>query len=160
MRPSLGFRCSRISYILTTCPYLDDLEFGIFDAGDQWRNWQEGKGANRPPGKLNVKTGPPLLNILIFRMLYFVVFCVFWGVFVFLSSMDDGHLRHPDMHYHFLTFFWILASGSPTVTSGPPSAKLCPSWLKPLVAPLQVILGAKLLRLLSCFCLRECIYRN
>jgi len=33
VRPSLGFRCSKISYILTTCPYFDDVDFDIFDAG-------------------------------------------------------------------------------------------------------------------------------
>jgi len=31
--PSLGFRCSKLSYILATCPYFDNLEFDIFDAG-------------------------------------------------------------------------------------------------------------------------------
>ena len=30
--PSLGFRCSKISYPLTTCPY-NNLEFDIFDTG-------------------------------------------------------------------------------------------------------------------------------
>jgi len=30
---SLGFRCSKASYILTTCPYFDNLEFDIFVAG-------------------------------------------------------------------------------------------------------------------------------
>jgi len=38
------------------------------------------------------------------------------GIFVFFWY---GHSRHPEIHYHFLTFFWVLASG-------PPSAKLCP----------------------------------
>jgi len=33
VRPSLGFRCSKISYILTTCPYFDNVDFDIFDAG-------------------------------------------------------------------------------------------------------------------------------
>jgi len=32
--PSLGFRCSQISHILTTYSYFDNLEFDIFDAGD------------------------------------------------------------------------------------------------------------------------------
>jgi len=43
----------------------------------------------------------------------------------------NGHPRHPEIHCHFLTFFWVLASG-------PPSAKLCPPWFKPLVTPLPV----------------------
>jgi len=29
-----------------------------------------------------------------------------------------------------------LSGGLPTVTSGPASAKLCPTWLKPQVTPL------------------------
>jgi len=35
VRPSLGFRCSEsiLLYILITCPYFDNLEFDIFDAG-------------------------------------------------------------------------------------------------------------------------------
>jgi len=33
VRPSLGFRCSiSILHILTTCSYLDNLEFDIFEA--------------------------------------------------------------------------------------------------------------------------------
>jgi len=33
VRPSLGFCCSKVSYVLTTCPYFDNLEFDISDAG-------------------------------------------------------------------------------------------------------------------------------
>jgi len=34
VRPSLGLRCSiKVSYILTTCLYVDNLESDIFDAG-------------------------------------------------------------------------------------------------------------------------------
>ena len=34
VRPSSGFRCGISSlYILTTCPYFDNLKFDIFDAG-------------------------------------------------------------------------------------------------------------------------------
>jgi len=29
MRPSLDFRCGKISYILTTCPYFNNLEFAF-----------------------------------------------------------------------------------------------------------------------------------
>jgi len=43
-------------------------------------------GLSRPPGKLNVKTGLPLVDILIFSILQVAVFCVF-RVF-FLSCMD------------------------------------------------------------------------
>jgi len=25
--------------------------------------------------------------------------------------MDNEHPRHPEIHYHFLTFLWVLASG-------------------------------------------------
>jgi len=34
VRPSVGFRCGKMSYILTICPYFDNLESNIFDAGD------------------------------------------------------------------------------------------------------------------------------
>jgi len=33
VRPSVGFRCSKVSYILTTWPYFDGLAFDIFVAG-------------------------------------------------------------------------------------------------------------------------------
>ena len=51
----------------------------------QWRNWR-GKGENRPPDKLNVKSGPPLCLyldftiVLVFRSLFFFAFyAVFSG---------------------------------------------------------------------------------
>jgi len=75
--------------------------------------WAEGEP---PSSKLNTKTGPPLAHIHIFRIL--LVFCgllffgVFQGVFVFLASIDIHNMR---IHYPFLTFFWVLASGPPTV---------------------------------------------
>jgi len=33
VRPSMGFRCCKVSYILTTCPYSDNLEFDSSVAG-------------------------------------------------------------------------------------------------------------------------------
>jgi len=57
------------------------------------------------------------------------------------GSKKIYHPRHPEIHYHFLTFFWVLASGPHPVTSGPPSAKLCSPWLKPLVTPLSMHMG-------------------
>jgi len=33
VRPSLDFHCSTSNYILTTCPYFDNLKFEIFDVG-------------------------------------------------------------------------------------------------------------------------------
>ena len=33
VQPSSGFRCSKVFYILTTCPYFDNLEFDSFVAG-------------------------------------------------------------------------------------------------------------------------------
>ena len=33
VRPSLGFAAVKVSYVLTTCPYFDNLEFDILDAG-------------------------------------------------------------------------------------------------------------------------------
>jgi len=32
VRPDLGIRCNKISYILTTCPYFDHVHFDIFVA--------------------------------------------------------------------------------------------------------------------------------
>jgi len=45
------------------------------------------------------------------------VFLRFYGVFVFLANIDIHDIRN---HYNLLTYFWVLASGSPTVASGPP----------------------------------------
>jgi len=35
VRPSLGFHCSKsiLQYIFTTCPYFENPEFNVFDAG-------------------------------------------------------------------------------------------------------------------------------
>ena len=33
VRPTFGFAVVKVVYILTTCPYFDNLEFGNFDAG-------------------------------------------------------------------------------------------------------------------------------
>jgi len=89
----------------------------------QWRNWWRARG-QAPPSKVNVRTETPLVEIFIFSILYFVVFCVFRGVFVFFIWY--GHPRHPDIHYHFLTFFWVLARGPLSVNSGPISPQLSP----------------------------------
>jgi len=52
-----------------------------------------GKGASLPPGKPNVKTGPPFVDILIFSILWFV-FCFFRGCFrFFLSTMDIDDIQ-------------------------------------------------------------------
>ena len=51
---------------------------GVTDQGARRR-------AATPAGKLKVKTGLPLVNILIFNILQFVVFCVFR---FFLASTD------------------------------------------------------------------------
>ena len=52
----------------------------------QWRNWQGGNGATRPPGKLNVETGP--LQLIFWHLLFFwfsvgCYFFAFFGVFLF-----------------------------------------------------------------------------
>ena len=52
-------------------------------------------------------------------VLFRLFFCVFRGVFVFLSSTDI-------QRFTVLYFFSILVSGHPTVTSGLPSAKILP----------------------------------
>jgi len=37
----------------------------LFGCRGQWRNWRGGKGARRPPpGKLNVKNGSPLGDLI------------------------------------------------------------------------------------------------
>jgi len=46
------------------------------------------KGRSVPTGKLNVTTGPPLIDILLFSIPDVIVFCVFRSVFVFLESTD------------------------------------------------------------------------
>jgi len=48
-------------------------------------------GRAAPPVKLSIKTGPPLVDILIFNILQFVVFC---GVFVIFICYG-----HPEIHY-------------------------------------------------------------
>jgi len=59
----------------------------------------------------------------------------------FLASIDIHDLQ---IHYHFFTFLCVLASGPPTVTSGPPSAKLFSTLLKPLVMPLPTVATGQL----------------
>ena len=89
-----------------------------------WRNRGGGaRGRSAPPGKLNVKTGPSLADILIFIR----------GVFVFLANIGIHDIW---VDYHFLAFFWVLASGPPTMTNGPPPVEFCSPWLKPLATPL------------------------
>ena len=64
---------------------------------------------------------------------FVVFFCVFQGVFFFLSSMNIHNILIP-----------------PTVTSGPPSAKLCLPWLKPLATP-QVMQHLTMKKFHLCF---------
>ena len=91
----------------------------------QQRNWRGSGGASRAPGKLNVKTRPPLAYILIFSIVYvfcgWLFLCVFRDVFVFLASAGMHIIR---IHYNFLTFFRVFANVPPTVANVPPSAKL------------------------------------
>jgi len=63
------------------------------------------RGGEPPPGKLNVKTGPPLADIVIFDILLFfsrLFFCVFSGCFCFLAGIDIHDIR---IHKHFIAFF-------------------------------------------------------
>ena len=112
--------------------------FNIPICQDRWRNWREAKGRSAPPGKLNVKTGSPLAEILMFIILlafsWLLFFCIFRDVFVFLASLDIHDIQ---LHYRFLTFLWVLASDPLTVANGLPSAKFCPPPLtQPLATPL------------------------
>jgi len=48
--------------------------------------------ASRPPGKLNVKTGPPLLtfcHVVLFRLLFFPFFVVFSVFFLAGINIHD-----------------------------------------------------------------------
>ena len=50
----------------------------------------------------------------------------FFGVLSFyLASMDIHDNR---IHYYFLIFFWVLASGPHTLAVIPPSPKFHPDW--------------------------------
>ena len=84
--------------------------------GGSRRATGRGQGGEPPHGKLNAKTGPPLVDILIFSILWIVDFCVFRGVIVFLASIDI----HDNQRFTIISlpFPRILASGPPTVTSG------------------------------------------
>jgi len=42
-----------------------------------------GQGGELPPGKLNVKTGPPLVDILVYLVFFRLLFFGFFGVFSF-----------------------------------------------------------------------------
>jgi len=69
-----------------------------------------GQGRAATPGKLNVKTGPPLADILICSILSLFSIFLRFSVFCFLASIDFHDLR---IHYHFLTFFsqcWLVPS--------------------------------------------------
>jgi len=44
-----------------------------------------GRGRAAPTGKRKVKTGPPLVDILILSILLVVVFLIFRGVFIFFT---------------------------------------------------------------------------
>ena len=49
----------------------------------------EGARGSRPPGKLNVKTGPLLVDILYLVFFRLLFFCVFRGAFIFLAGMES-----------------------------------------------------------------------
>jgi len=98
-----------------------------------------GRGANRPSWQAKSKSGPHLAYILVFSIrLVFSRFCSshagstatckqtvvivlgFSEWFLLISGfIIDIYIR---FSYYFLTFYWVLASGPPTVVSGPPSA--------------------------------------
>jgi len=64
-----------------------------------------GRGASRPPGKVNVDTGPPLADILIYSILLVfsrLLFFAFFGCFRFLASIGIHDVL---IHYYFLSFF-------------------------------------------------------
>ena len=83
-----------------------------------------GEGASRPPGKLNVKIGPPLVDILIFSILKGLIcwFFAFSGCFLIFNWYL--HPRHPEILYHFITFIWVLARGPLQLSFAPPLAQI------------------------------------
>ena len=92
-----------------------------------------GRGTNHPPGKLNVKNGPPLRLCLGLVFFWLSVGCC--GVF----SGDLGfYFSHPHrIHQHFSSFFsecWLVDLLQWPV--GPFQLRLSP-WIKPLVTPLH-----------------------
>ena len=94
-----------------------------------------GKGNELPPWQAKYKNWAPLADILVFGTLLSLIRLLFFlDVFVFLAGVDIHDIR---IHYHFLTLFWELARGPPTVASVSHSATFCTLWLKPLVTPLH-----------------------
>jgi len=80
-----------------------------------WRNWR-GDGGETPPWQAKCKNWIPSSWHSVFFW-FSVGFCIFFGVFsFFLDCIDTHHIR---IHYHFLTFFWVLASSPLTVALGP-----------------------------------------
>jgi len=63
------------------------------------------QGVSFFPDKVNVKTGPPVADILIFSVLLvfsWLLFLACLGCCHFLASTDIYNIQ---IHYHFLTFF-------------------------------------------------------
>jgi len=116
MRGTLNFEpllLDRRSQIRYFWPSLNCNKISYAKSQWQWRNWRGARGRAAPPGKLNVKTGPPSADIWYLVFFWFSVRCCFLrflGVFAFLASIDIHDIR---IHYHFLTFFLVSASGSP-----------------------------------------------
>ena len=91
-----------------------------------------------PHDKLNVKTGPPLVDIMIFSTVLVSVGCHFFAFFgmVSLFFSQKRHLRHPGALL-FLNLFsecWLVALYG---GQWAPSAKFCLPWPKPLATPLD-----------------------
>jgi len=87
------------------------------------QQWRKGTWIRMsPPGKLNIKTGPPRLT---FRCLVYVWFSVvllaFFGVFQWLRVLVWTSTSGITIIYQL--FFWVLATGPPNVVSWPSSAK-------------------------------------
>jgi len=84
-----------------------------------------------PPGKLDVRTGPSLPDILIFSILLpfnKLTFLRFSGLRLFLASLDLHDIR---INYHFLTFFPSVSA--PHGSQWAPFQLSFAPWLTPLV---------------------------
>ena len=84
-----------------------------------------GAGGEPPTWKAKCQNWAPLAEILVFSILLIfsrlLFSCFFWGVFVFLASIDIHDIR---IHYYVLTFFSVLANGPCQLRFAPPGSNL------------------------------------
>jgi len=86
----------------------------LWNASDQWHNWQVAGGRIATPSKLNVKTEPRIPCFIVFTILLVSVDCCFFASFgVFSGDFGFLHRRSiPDFPL-FLTYFLSVSRGAP-----------------------------------------------